>query len=148
MPFDLPEGRDELPGLVIERGYMDFIDRMRVEAAWWLIASKGDIRAAIVLAINREKWEIIVEEWRTVVSDDKDDMLLNGKPIPTRTQKVTITQSDNGEKCVAGAPFTIQFYDLYLREPANEKEKDFVYTTADLEEFARLVWRRQLRTGK
>jgi len=48
---------------VIERGDMNSIERMRAAAAWWIAASKGDIKIAVVLGANRTKPELVLEEW-------------------------------------------------------------------------------------
>ena len=56
---------------------------------------------------------------------------------------VTITLSEEGEYQVTGVPFAIQFRDIFLCEPANAQESDFVYTTEDLEQYAKHVWMRQ-----
>lgn len=53
---------------------MDIIDRLRVEAAWWLVAFEGGAKVAIVLAIVREKEEIVFEQWKPVVNDNEDDI--------------------------------------------------------------------------
>lgn len=97
------------------------------------MASEGSVKVAIVLAIDREKGDIVFEQWKLVAGDD-------GKSVPTRTQEVVITRSGDGEIQVIGAPFTIQFHDLYLYDPENEDEKDLVYTAAHLKEIAQLVW--------
>jgi len=82
---------------------MDIIDRLRVEAAWWLVAFEGGAKVAIVLAIVREKEEIVFEQWKPVVNDNEDDIFfLKGKPTPTRSQKVIITRSDSGEVRLLG----------------------------------------------
>lgn len=148
--IDIPGRERRLPSFVIERGYMDFIGRMRAEAAWWIPASKGDIKIAVVLGFNRTKPVLVLEEWRAAEQDGgnqggddgdgEDDVR---RPTPIKSQMVTITSSEEGEYQVTGAPFTIRFRDLFLREPANAQESDFVYTTEDLEQYAKHVWMRQ-----
>lgn len=133
LPKRLAEGMNFFPVIAVERGYMDIIDRLRVEAAWWLVASEGNVKVAIVLAIDREKEKIVFEQWKLVVGDD-------GKSVPARTQEVVITRSGDGEVQVTGAPFTIQFHDLCLYVPESEDEEDLVYTAAHLKEIAQLVW--------
>lgn len=61
---NIPGRQRRLPSFVIEKGYMDFIERMRAGAAWWIPASKGDIKTAVVLGFNRTKPELVLEKWR------------------------------------------------------------------------------------
>lgn len=129
----IPRLEMNMSTVVFKRGYMDIIDRCRVEAKWWLTASRGSTKAAFVICTNRERPEIIFEEWRMV-----DDLYLE-RPTAARTQMVIMTLED-GKIKVTGAPFTLGVDDLVLHEPncACLKKDDIVVTKEELEVVARV----------
>ncbi|ODM16822.1 hypothetical protein SI65_07787 [Aspergillus cristatus] len=150
MPFPgikdgLPKGTPRIHSPVqpiIERGDMNFIERMRAEAAWWIAASKGDIKIAVVLGVNRTKPELVLEEWRAAKQDgdnqdygDDDTQM----PTPIESQMVAMALSEKGSIELLGYRLPYDF----MITPANAQEGDFVYTTEDLEQYAKHVWMRQ-----
>lgn len=95
--------RRELPTIVVHRGYMDFIERYRVEAAWWLIATRGDplrkeIQSVIVIGVERTKPNIVIGDWRAVEKGGKEKNEEEDNPrrriIPTKTQMVSFILSE------------------------------------------------------
>lgn len=132
-----------LPSLIIKRGYMAFLPRLRGEAAWWLVAPRGKVQAAIVIGVNRVRPEVVVEEWRADTDGDKGNMTSNGRSGAIRTQEVSMKLDEEGVCQVTGAPFTVRFHDLFLRDPANADEGNLVYAMEDLKTYASFVWMKQ-----
>lgn len=51
--MELPPGRnDKWPTLVIETGFLGSLRRLRVDAEWWLVRSRGDVKVAIIIAVD------------------------------------------------------------------------------------------------
>lgn len=93
----------------------------------------------LVIAVERMKPHLLIEEWRVAKGREKTDDDGDGDgddalPVPVRTQMIEFTLSEEDESVqVTGAPFTIRFHDIVFRDPANPQEGDLVWSKEELE---------------
>jgi len=112
--------------------------------ARWIPASKGNIKIDVVFGFNSTKPKLMPEVWTAAEQEgnnknDCDD----DSQRPTRSSlRWRLVLSGKEVYQITGAPFTIRFRDLFLREPANAQESNLVYTTEDQEEYTKHVWLR------
>lgn len=62
IPASLPDGRTKKwPSVGLEVRYSESLARPRVDAAWWLSRSKGDVKVVLTISINVKKPQILIE---------------------------------------------------------------------------------------
>jgi hypothetical protein len=147
IPAILPSGRtDKWPSMVLEVGYSESLRRLRVDAAWWLSRSKGDVEVVLIISIHTRRPEII-EKWK---KDPRSTLPLPNRPnlraprrmVPERVQEIKLSASQNNVT-VNGAPLVLQFSDIFLRPTRNPQEVDFTHSQQDLMAMAAAVWKVQ-----
>ncbi|KAK2786068.1 hypothetical protein FQN53_006977 [Emmonsiellopsis sp. PD_33] len=139
LPRTLPQGRtDTWPSIVIETGYSESSGKLRADAAWWLLASDGEVRLVIAVHISPQRPRIVTERWESVLADNSHG---GSSRKPQLLQSSTIEYQNNLP--VASGPLTIPFDRLFLRPPVPPQEHDLVYTPTELETLARIIWESQ-----
>ena len=133
-PRSLPVGRtDQWPTVVIETGFIESISRLRLDSQWWITSSRGDVKVVIIMAIHPSNPQFILEKWA------QDQTV--GPARGTRDQITVIREPDN-VVTTTGAPLTIAFEELFLRQ-ANPQESDIVIPVEALERIAYVTWMEQ-----
>jgi hypothetical protein len=80
---------------------------------------------------------MIIEKWENrPVPDNRLVTISNTTQTPTQIQAITI-DSDT----VSGAPSTLEFRKIFLRQAVPPLEHDFTFTAQDLSAFATIFWR-------
>ncbi|CUS15112.1 unnamed protein product, partial [Tuber aestivum] len=51
------------PTVVVESGVSETLERLRVDAKWWLYNSSGDVRIVLLFSIKEVGQEILIEQW-------------------------------------------------------------------------------------
>ena len=57
------EGRDAWPSVMIEAGYSEVLEYLRLDAKWWLINSAGKIRFVIIVQVMTHPLALHIETW-------------------------------------------------------------------------------------
>lgn len=55
--------KNDWPTLVFESGLSERLGRLRVDARWWLVNSKGDVNIVIIISIKPAKRSLRIEKW-------------------------------------------------------------------------------------
>lgn len=135
-PRTLPQGRTaEWLSLVVETGYSEFSVKLRADAAWWLLASDGDVRMVIVAHVSPRRPWILIEHWESVLINN---CRLGMSRRAALLHSVTV-DLQNGEPSASG-PFTIPFDRIFLRPPIAPQEHDIVIPPSELETVVRMAW--------
>lgn len=147
IPASLPAGRtDKWPSMILEVGYSESLKRLRVDAAWWLCRSKGEVKIAIIMSINTQKPHIIIEQFKpdlnTAALRDGPHIRNYPRVIPKCVQNLEIMAS-TGNVAVTGAPLVLRFSDIFLRQPQTQQETDLLISQQDLTAMAVKIWKWQ-----
>ncbi|RMJ27041.1 hypothetical protein PHISP_02111 [Aspergillus sp. HF37] len=144
-PQDLPEGRsDEWPTMVMESGFSESESQLDGDAMWWVKESRGDVRMAITILVDRRKPTIVFRQWgRRPVQTGQTHTRVLVEPVP---QQSVVVSKPHGQSTVSvsNGPLTLPFSDLFLAQPVDTKgERDIEFMDADLGAIARKVWDKQ-----
>ena len=140
-----PRGAD-WPTIVLESGWSESLTRLRRDAHIWLENSGGDVKIVLLFSIGRTARTMIIEKWenRPVPANRPATRSItravatspNPPPqTPTQIQAITIDSST-----VNGAPLTLEFRKIFLRQAVPPLEHDFTFTAHDLLTFATNFW--------
>ena len=126
----------QFPTLALEVGYSQTAEKFQRDIAWWLRASKGQMRMGITIDIKRGSGNIEIKSWVPTMSFPQ-----NASTAPQVTQRILMKKGGNGQKpTIQGGDLIIPFQSLLLIEP-REGEGDFVIAQDMLlYEFAELIW--------
>ncbi|KAK2795866.1 hypothetical protein FQN51_000349 [Onygenales sp. PD_10] len=129
IPQNLPSGRtDKWPTLVVETGKSERHIALDRDARWWIQKSTGEVRLVITVKVSRTRFTV----------------RMYGQSGNTRaavSQSITVVRGGRKPIRVAGGPLRIPFSDLFLRAETGN-QGDFVFTEAELEDWANSVWKR------
>ncbi|EAW12241.1 uncharacterized protein ACLA_062040 [Aspergillus clavatus NRRL 1] len=129
-PRKLPPGRErKWPTLVVEAGYSNSKPKLESDVAWWFEESGGEVKTALVIAIDRPRRMIIIEKWE---STDQT------KP-PTVQQQVIILRNEVETANITNAPLVLSYKNLFLKLPG-EYESNIDFTEKDLQNIAEKIW--------
>lgn len=117
------------PTLVIESGMSESLARLRVDAAWWLTNSGGEVKIVLLVAITPAVRRLQIEAWESQASHS-----LSTPYVPVKTQDISITGDT-----IIGAPLILGFENIFLRQP-QPPEQDFYFSVQDLQNIARHLW--------
>lgn len=134
-PRSLPACRTtQWPTVVIESGSSESLSRLRLDAQWWITSSCGDVKLVIIMAIHRRNPQLVLEKW---VPDPSA-----GRVGGIRTQEITVIRGPGNLVTTTGAPLTIAFEEMFLRQ-ASLQESDIVVPVEALEKIAHNAWMEQ-----
>ena len=134
-----PRGAD-WPTIVLESGWSESLPKLRQDAHIWLENSGGDVKIALLFSIGRTARTMIIEKWenRPVPANRPATRSITTAAAPqTPTQIQAITIDSN---TVNGAPLTLEFRKIFLRQAIPPLEHDFTFTAQDLSEFVTDFW--------
>ncbi|RMZ81791.1 hypothetical protein DV738_g2048, partial [Chaetothyriales sp. CBS 135597] len=114
------------PTLVIEAGWSESRSRLRVDARIWLENSGGEVKIVLLISPSRAARSIIIEKWESTPLPDSR---------PRTRSTITIEPGS-----VTGAPLTLDFQKVFLRQPVPPQEHDFVFDQQYLANFAQTFW--------
>ena len=122
---------DAWPSMMLEVGYSEALDFLRLDAKWWLINSAGKTRFVIIVQLMTDPLAIHIECWAMVTSYHRQTIKAPTL-IPTCVQLFDI----DTEGTVTSASSELRIpYGCIFDEP-NENAVDVVFTNAELTSFA------------
>ena len=133
---------DDWPTIVFESGFSESFTQLRRDAGWWLTNSRGDVRIVVIVFVRPEQKTLQVEKWCLV---PPLRITRGNRGILTRMQEILVTQNPPARRGgaaiynVTGAPLTLEFEKMLLRNPA-PPESDVTFTTVDLSQWATEFW--------
>ncbi|RMZ76861.1 hypothetical protein DV738_g4694, partial [Chaetothyriales sp. CBS 135597] len=139
-PKSLRPDDADWPTIVLESGLSESLPRLRLDAAWWLTESQGQVKTVIVISvkpatpiIHVEKWELAPRPQPTARASSTFN--LPPPPDPTQIQQITLEPNT-----VTGAPLILEFEKLFLRL-AVPPESDITFSAQELSDFAADIMR-------
>ena len=132
-PRVLPAGRSrDWPSMVMEAGYEDSGKLLEGDAKWWIEESKGDVRIALTISVDRWRPEIVIQQW-----GPRPLAMGNVSQAEAQQRVVISTEHGQSEVNVTGS-LALPFNELFLRPPA-QGETDIVFADADLKLLGRTI---------
>ncbi|PGH35893.1 hypothetical protein GX50_01218 [[Emmonsia] crescens] len=138
-PGTFPAGRDEKwPSVVLEIGLSESRAKLERDCHWWLNDSRGEVKIALGISINRTCKEIIIKRWELQLRPTRGDPNSTA-PAPIATQEIAITSPQNsGNITVNGAPLILEFAKMFLRQPVSQADAQI--TKTELKTLAQRAW--------
>ena len=97
-----------------------------------------DVKIVLLFSIGRTARTMIIEKWENrPVPANMPATRSNTTQTPTQIQAITI---DSNSNTVNGAPLTLEFQKIFLRQAVSPLEHDFTFTAQDLSAFATDFW--------
>ena len=134
-PLSIRPREADWPTIVLESGWLT---RLRRDAHIWLDQSRGDVKIVLLISISRTTRTMIIEKWENRPVPNRPATRSNATQIPTKIQAITI---DSNSNTVDGAPLTLEFRKIFLRQAVPPLEHDFTFTAQDLLALATVFWR-------
>lgn len=145
------------PSLVIEAGYTQSAESLRIKARWWFATSQHEVKVVILVKMYKDAGRIVVEVWKEIPSTrpvTRAHPEGTNIPEPTCVHTTEITWANGitashpnvlapASYVVSNTPLRLQFQDILLRQPG-PGEHDIVLNVGDFQRFASLVWEVQL----
>lgn len=128
--------------MVMESGFSESESQLDGDAMWWVKESRGDVKMAITISVDRKKPTIVFRRWGSVQTGQTRTRV---QVEPVLQQSVVVSKP-HGQSTVSvsNGPLTLPFGDLFLAKPvATKGERDIEFTDTDLEAIARKVWDKQ-----
>ena len=123
-------GWDAWPSVMMELGYSEGLDFLRLDAKWWLINSGGKIRFVIIVQIMTNPLGLHIECWKMIPSGRRQTRQTRAW-IPEQVQDFNI--DEEGVVTSASPELSIP-YDCIFDEPSDDAS-DVVFTKAELSSF-------------
>ena len=146
-PLSIRPNEADWPTIVLESGWPESLTRLRRDAHIWLENSGGDVKMVLLFSIGRTARTMVIEKWenRPVHANPPvpanrpatRSMTTAAAQTPTLIQAITI---DSNSNTVNGAPLTLEFQKIFLRQAVPPLEHDFTFTAQDLSAFATNFW--------
>jgi len=150
-PLPARERETDWPRIVFESGFSETLPRLRHDAGWWIIHSKGDVKIAIIISIKPRQKTLVVEKWcpspppASRPAARAQVITITQNPTPRRdniAQQVVTVQSGTGSTYgVVRAPLILEFDKIMLRAPVPPNESDIIFTADDLALWADYFWK-------
>ena len=127
------------PTVVFECGLLESLERLRVDARWWLENSGREVGTALVVAVSKDARSIHVEKWELV--DIPNPHVTRAIPDLYITDTRKTGEGEVIGQVVTGAPLKISFKKTMLRDPKEALgEGDVIFDVEDFEKVAKTVW--------
>ena len=124
------------PNLVIELGHSESMTLLQLDAKWWLTASGGLTRIAIVVQVELPENTIHLETWRLQPNPQAQPTGQAPSHLPINTQTIDIDAA--GVVTPANASLTIRYADIF--DVGHTNGQDVVLSTTQLTQFAQFVF--------
>lgn len=126
------------PTIVFESGFSESLPRLRVDAAWWLMESGGQVKIVVIISVQLAQGRIVIEKWELCAGNlqrpptrtvPNPTVLL----VPKKLQEIIILRQASPPRpaIVTGAPLILEFVKIFLRAPVLT-ETDFLFTHSHL----------------
>ncbi|CAG8410405.1 unnamed protein product [Penicillium salamii] len=132
-PRQPPRCASKTPSLVLEVAMSETSAKLRRDAQYWVDPTRGLAGMAIAVAVHAKKPQITIEQWEW---NSQLSRLIQGSSL-------AILKSDGEVRFHPDRPtpqLLIPFHLLFRRPAEGDKERDIVFGTQELVEFATLVW--------
>jgi hypothetical protein len=135
-----PRGAPKRPSMVLEVGWSETSARLRRDAHFWVDPARGEAKTAFSVKLHANKLHITIDQWEWNAQTSR----------PERKASLSITKKTPDGRVSFDPPqpqpqLVIPFELLFLRPvDGNSKERDIVFSTQELVEFASLVWDSQV----
>ncbi|PUU83642.1 hypothetical protein B9Z19DRAFT_1060758 [Tuber borchii] len=116
---------------MIEVGYSEALDFIRLDAGWWLIDSAGKIRFVMIVQLMTDPFAIHIECWAMVASDGPQKI-----QVPTQIPACVQLFDIDTERTVASASPELRIPYCCIFDEPDENAPDAVFTNAELSSFA------------
>lgn len=116
-PFPARQGGTSWPTVVIEAGWSESLNCLRIDAIWWLEESRGEVKIVIIISILSGGNKCHLETWE-----------LNKQRSARSFQEIDV---DLDSREVTGSPLILEFEKIFLRQ-CGRHESDVVITEQDL----------------
>jgi hypothetical protein len=142
-PLSMRPHEADWPTIVIEAGWSESLRKLRLDAGFWLDDSGGDVKIVLLISIGRRARTMIIEKWenRPVPANRPATRSITNAAgnaqTATQIQAIKINSNSN---TVNGAPLTLEFQKIFLRQAVPPVEHDFTFTAQDLSAFATDFW--------
>jgi hypothetical protein len=145
-PASIRPREADWPTIVFESGCS--LTRLREDARLWLENFRGDVKIVLLFSICRTTRTMIIEKWENCPAPANRPVTRsitraiatpsNLPPqTPTQIQAITIDPNSNTAN---GAPLTLEFEKIFLRQAVPPLEHDFTFTAQDLSAFVTRIW--------
>jgi len=124
------------PSVMIEVGYSEALEFLRLDAKWWLVNSAGKTRYVMIVQLMTDPFTIHIECWAMVASED-GQKIQGSAHIPANVQ---LSDIDSEGTLASASPDLRIPYPCIFDEP-NENAPDAVFTGAELSSFALWMFR-------
>ena len=128
-------GWDAWPSLVIEVGYSERLNGLRMDAEWWLINSAGKTKFAIIIKIKRNPFTIHIECWKMIPPTRRQT-----RHTPARTPHSIQKFDIDSVGVVASASSELSIPYLCIFDEDHDDATNVVFTKAELSSFALRVF--------
>jgi hypothetical protein len=133
------------PTIVIEAGWSESIRKLRLDAGFWLEDSGGDVKIVLLISICRRRGarRMVIEKWENRPVPANRPATRSITRAAGNTQKATKIQAitiNSNSNTVNGAPLTLEFRKIFLRQAVPPLEHDFIFTRQNLSAFATTFW--------
>ena len=125
------EERGAWPSVMIEYGYSEALDFLRLDAKWWLINSAGKTRFVMIVQLMTDPFAIHIECWAMVALDDRQKI-----QAPTQIPACVQLFDIDSERTVASASPELRIPYCCIFDELDENAPDVVFTNAELSSFA------------
>ena len=115
--------------IVFESGLSDSLERLRADAKWWLIESRGQVKFAVLISIRPAFSAICIEKWELGLAERPTTPMASSNAqhppqVPICVQAIKIDHNT-----VSGAPLMLKFEKVFLRPPTPLKTRPCIYST-------------------
>ena len=145
-PNPARENKGAWPTLMVKAGDSEPLGALRDDMRWWFSASDHQVNIVLLTKFDHLHQRIIIERWeeetrtRTGATTTRR-AAASGALQSVLRQSITITRDPATDSYhVAGSALVLPFLLLFLRDPGPQ-EGDFIMSIADLQTYARHVWR-------
>jgi len=156
-------GKDNWPTPVFEAGYSEPLAKLRTDAEWRLVKSRGAVKIVVVICIEPTPKRLLIEQWcmplplptrpgpvtraRSTANASANVNPPVNTTVPAKIQELTIVQDPPiphlpgtiPTYTVTGAPLILDFERLLLQAPVLP-EGNVILTTTDLQAWAERYW--------
>jgi len=141
-PLSMRPREADWPTIVIEAGWSESLSKLQLDAGFWLEDSGGDVKIVLLISIGRGQraGTMIIEKWENrPVPANRPATRSNTTQTPTQIHAIEIDSNSNPNN-VNGAPLTLEFRKIFLRQAVPPLEQDFTFTAQYLSAFASHFW--------
>ncbi|CRL24597.1 unnamed protein product [Penicillium camemberti] len=140
----IPGRSTKWPTVTVEVDVSESYPKLKADAEWWLMNSRGDVKLVIIVSVNRKTPKI---KFETVTLTPATLRLQRPRNVPTIRQSITTSRDPERPDATITVsppvPLTIQFEELFCRQPV-PPEHNIDLSPDQLREISRQVWAHQV----